>query len=146
MRRIVLTQEQIDEFDLPVSPIDGVSVELDALEAVRPGEFERIVEGHIARYQDPDLDDRVEERFEDFKAEIEATNEEAVTEVERAELELDRRCQALAAEFNERLAPLDARAAELFAGIRSRLAEGGTPVFEPPVPEAEDPDNDDPSV
>jgi hypothetical protein len=145
LRHIVLTQDQIDEYTLPVSPIDGVSVELDALEAIRPGEFERIVESEIRRYHDPNLDEKVDEAFDDFKADVEAMNDAAVTETEREELEeLDRQRDALVTEFNARLAPLNVRAAELFAGIRERLAEGDTPVFDPPLPEPEDSEHGDP--
>ena len=72
-------------------------------------------------------------------------NDAAVTEAERSEVdELDRQRDVLVTEFNARVAPLNTRAAELFANIRRRLAKGETPVFEPPVPEPEDAEHDDP--
>jgi hypothetical protein len=74
VRRIVLTQEQCEEFGLPRTPSkdtdrraagfeerygEGVT-ELDALEALHPGELERILEEEIERYYDGDLDDRID--------------------------------------------------------------------------------------
>jgi hypothetical protein len=74
VRRIVLTQEQCEEFELPRTPSkdtdrraagfeerygEGVT-ELDALEALHPGELEQILEQEIARYYDGDLDDRID--------------------------------------------------------------------------------------
>jgi len=101
LRRIVLTQEQIDEFDLPKSPIDGLSVELDALEAVRPGEFGRIVEEAIGQYHDPYLDEKVEEAFDVLQAKIDSANAAAITKAERLELDaLDQEREALTAGFN----------------------------------------------
>ncbi len=69
---IALTAEQVREYDLPRTPIkksdlragnfEAVhgkgAVELDALEALCPGELARIVEEHIKRFRDPSLEDR----------------------------------------------------------------------------------------
>lgn len=106
---IILTADQVAEYDLPRAPIkksdrragnfeavhgEG-AVELDALEALHPGEFKRIVEGHILRYRDPSLRsrtsdalnlayERVDAALEDaigFELEQIATIEEAVTGV-----------------------------------------------------------------
>ena len=54
---IVLTDEQVEEFGLPKAPDskDRLRTELDALEALHPGELERIVEAEIGRWRDPDL-------------------------------------------------------------------------------------------
>lgn len=130
-RRIVLTPEQIEEYNLPVSPLDGVSVELDALEALHPGVLAGIVAEEISRYLDPDLDEKVKEAFHVFNADIEDANNALVTEAEQGELEdLERQRDALAAEFNAKLAPLNARAEELFAGIDERINAADAPEFE----------------
>ncbi len=66
---IVLTEEQVRRYQLPRTPIKESerrrdrfeqqygtgAVELDALEALHPGEFERIVRGCVERYYDTDL-------------------------------------------------------------------------------------------
>jgi hypothetical protein len=71
---IVLTEQQVVEFALPRVPIkksekrrtnfekaygEG-AVELDALEALYPGELGRIVGEHLARYRDPEIGRKVE--------------------------------------------------------------------------------------
>lgn len=50
---IVLTKEQVAEFGLPKTE-DG-KTELDALEALRPGELARIVEAEVEAWRDPEL-------------------------------------------------------------------------------------------
>ena len=47
---LALTPEQIDQFDLPRSVEKAGATELDALEALRPGELERIVRSAIEPY------------------------------------------------------------------------------------------------
>jgi hypothetical protein len=71
VRNIVLTREQCEQYRLPSSPVekdkdrgavfmerfgvDGIT-ELDALEALHPGELERILTSEIERYYDIHLD------------------------------------------------------------------------------------------
>lgn len=56
---IVLTDEQVKEYKLPKSPDskDRLRTELDALEALYPGELARIVEAEVERWRDPELAD-----------------------------------------------------------------------------------------
>jgi hypothetical protein len=63
---IVLTAEQVKHYELPPDPTREGAVELDALEALHPGELDRIVRGEIERLRDPALADRLAD------AEIEA--------------------------------------------------------------------------
>jgi hypothetical protein len=135
LRRIVLTPEQIEEYQLPASPEDGVSVELDALEANHPGVFGQIVEEEISRYLDPNLDDKVQIVFDAFNHSIEDANDAVVTLEEQDEIEdLEEQRKALAAEFDAKLAALNERAKELFAAIAERrdqrIADGDAPEFE----------------
>jgi hypothetical protein len=75
LRPVVLTHDQCCEYRLPRTPIkegerraaafearfgEGAT-ELDALEALHPGELKRILEQEIARYYDHNLDQRVRE-------------------------------------------------------------------------------------
>jgi hypothetical protein len=71
LHRLVLTREQVAHYSLPRIPIKDTdarkarfeaqhgagAVELDALEAVVPGELERIIREALAPYRDPDLAD-----------------------------------------------------------------------------------------
>ncbi len=58
---IVLTSEQVERWELPPDPARDNAVELDALEALHPGELARIVRGEIARLRDPTLRDRLDD-------------------------------------------------------------------------------------
>jgi len=75
VRPVVLTHDQCVEFRLPRTPIKETerrganfearfgegATELDALEAIRPGELERILVREIERYHDVTLNDRIED-------------------------------------------------------------------------------------
>jgi hypothetical protein len=91
---IVLTEQQCTDYDLPKKPIkesdkgkasfeerygEG-AVELDALEALRPGELRRILIEAIAPYQDPDFDDRMAEAAGDLDARLEEIAADVVAE------------------------------------------------------------------
>jgi hypothetical protein len=52
---IVLTAEQIAKYNLPKSPDDGKSVELDAMKQNYPDELREIIESAILRYHDKGL-------------------------------------------------------------------------------------------
>jgi hypothetical protein len=76
LHHILLTQEQIIKYKLPRSPIKESdrrkanfedkfgtgAVELDALEALYPGEFSRILESHILEYFDTKLEEKVSDK------------------------------------------------------------------------------------
>jgi hypothetical protein len=77
VRAVVLTEEQIVEYALP-RDTEG-RTELDALEALHPGELERILEREIARYYDNTLAKRISAKakpvktlLNNFNAEIHA--------------------------------------------------------------------------
>jgi len=84
LRPIVLTHDQCIEYRLPRTPIKesetraerfeerfgGGATELDALEALHPGELERILVEEIERYYDPELAERIEESAGDVRSEL----------------------------------------------------------------------------
>ena len=89
MRPILLDEQQCLHYGLPPIPMkDGErraekfkerygvagATELDALEPLHPGEFERIVTQEIERYIDADLDDNVNEVAEEVQADIDDVN------------------------------------------------------------------------
>jgi hypothetical protein len=75
VRPVALTHQQCRRYRLPRTPIKATerraakfeerfgegATELDALEALRPGELRRLLMKEIERYYDSDLDDRVDE-------------------------------------------------------------------------------------
>lgn len=102
---IILTAEQAAEYDLPRTPIkksdlragnfeaahgEG-AVELDALEALHPGEFSRIVEDHIRQFRDPSLEARTWDAYNRAHEAVNAAIEEAIgSELDRiSEIEND---------------------------------------------------------
>jgi hypothetical protein len=89
VRPILLDKEQVLHYGLPPIPMkDGEhraekfkerygvegATELDALEALHPGEFAAIVTREIERYIDHTLDDRVEAAIEEMQGEIDGVN------------------------------------------------------------------------
>jgi hypothetical protein len=88
VRPIVLTHDQCVRYRLPRTPIKETetraaafearfgegATELDALEALNPGELERVLEREIARYYDADLDERINETIDEMRAELHQIN------------------------------------------------------------------------
>ena len=88
VRPIVLTPEQCIHYRLPRTPLKDTvpgkdrfeerfgagATELDALEALHPGELARILETEILRYYDDTLDDGIEEVVDEVKAELRKIN------------------------------------------------------------------------
>ena len=87
VRPVVLTEEQCIEYRLPRIPIkasehrgakfeerfgEGMT-ELDALEALHPGELQRILVTEIERYYDDELDDEIANEVEKLEDEIRQT-------------------------------------------------------------------------
>lgn len=85
---VVLTPEQCRQYDLPRTPLKASekrgpkfearfgagATELDALEAIHPGELAKILEREIARFHDAELDAAIAETAEEAQAELDAIN------------------------------------------------------------------------
>jgi hypothetical protein len=161
---IGLTAEQVKEYGLPTIPIketdrrraafearhgvDG-AVELDALEALRPGELARLVREAVEPWMDESLSGLLEEAEGEADA-LAAEAWEASTADLRDELEaikaeagpiLDRHRQVVA-RLNAELAPLRDRLASLAGQARARFDETGFDLPERPEPEEPDVDRD----
>jgi hypothetical protein len=88
VRPVVLTKKQCEEYQLPRTPIKETDVrrsafeerhgegatELDALEALHPGELGRILEREIARYWDDALEQETEDAAKPVQAELKRAN------------------------------------------------------------------------
>jgi hypothetical protein len=119
---IALTAEQVAEYKLPRIPVKDTDrrksrfemvygegqVELDALEAIHPGELARIVKGAILQYYDPELREKTEQAYADHEAYLERINEaeHSIFQDRRDELdaeydELRKEWQAIRAKFAE---------------------------------------------
>jgi hypothetical protein len=103
VRPIVLTYEQVEQYDLPRTPAketdlraasfarrfgDGV-VELDALEALHPGELARILEPEILRYYDGTLGEQIEDIGNDVWRDLNEISDEVRRQHAKAIEELE---------------------------------------------------------
>jgi hypothetical protein len=152
---IVLTQDQVADFGLPRTPIKETerragafearfgtgAVELDALEALHPGELDRIVSEAIDHYYDHSLDERVEEERErlreamhEAEASVNARHAETIT---RLRDEYD----TIRSEFAERVRVNNEATRELFTVIGQDLEIEKPDIEEYPIPGADDGDD-----
>ena len=118
---LALTKEQVDEYDLPTIPIkrtdrrkdafqerrdvDG-AVELDALEAIHPGELACIVGGSVSDYRDEDLELRVIAAGTDAQSDADEAWDVEIGEVRQAAAELDERANDIIERYRPRLKQL----------------------------------------
>jgi hypothetical protein len=165
LRQIALTHEQCVQYRLPRTPIKDSETrgeqfeerfgeggtELDALEAIHPGELRQIIENEILRYYDSDLSNRVEEQADQFREDVEAVRDEIIERyaderdaIEREHQELIRRCNAALARFRRPLEQIGERHQQLQERIVEALnAEAPDPdSVEWPEPETGDEDDD----
>ncbi len=141
---LVLTEDQCRQWNLPRTPIKDSerrgakfegrfgagATELDALEALRPGELARIVAAGIERYIDPDHARRFNAALEEHRhrlTEISATvQDHHAEEIDALRADYDR----LVRDFGE----WRDRAEAVFDGIEEHLQHVVAPEFEPPTP------------
>jgi hypothetical protein len=67
-KRIALTEEQVELYNLPANFESGEGYEVDALNAYNPKEFAKLIDSQIEPYFDKDMHDAMLER-EEFQAE-----------------------------------------------------------------------------
>jgi hypothetical protein len=136
VRPIALTREQVRRYRLPRVPIKesnkqaaeferrhnvAGATELDALEALRPGELRKIVEEEIARYIDPDLDDNVAKAHQDAQSELVDITKQAHAE-HKAEIEaLRKEHRALTKAIREQIAPFQTQFEEIERRFEQRF-------------------------
>jgi len=172
LQPVVLTADQVGEFQLPRVPVKDSDlrkehfeeaygqgqVELDALEALYPGELARIVVQEILRYYDTDLFDRAEEakqalqneldrirgeiisEHEDELIEVRTEYQEVVEAFEQTRQEFDRLVEQFVPQIEshrERLERLTERAKGVNEKIYDELNNAYVDLAEYPVPDAE---------
>lgn len=152
---VVLTHEQVKHYDrlLPTPIKDSEmrkakfeqrygegAIELDALEAIYPGELRRILERELERYYDRDLDDRVSEAEEQAQQALDDAKD-AVYERHQEELdEIEREEEALQTIFDEqikeRMASHTRRKYDLSMQIAIELEDSQPYITDEDAPEA----------
>lgn len=119
---LVLTPEQIVEFDLPSAP-DSNTVELDALEALHPGELARIVEEAVKPYIDRKYERLAKRKMSKFRQEVHKVGSEASEEYEEDWENLESEWEQLADEFKRQADDLLDQRAKLAEKIEEDLEE-----------------------
>ena len=101
---IVLTLDQVNEYSLPhkytTKEKDWI-VELDALAALREGEFERIVEDSVKRYYDPDLRKKAWEVDKDLQFELDRIGRDILRGPSDDMTDLDKEYKELLEDYNK---------------------------------------------
>lgn len=145
---LVLTTEQVENYELPRTPIkegekrrgsfedrygEGAT-ELDALQALHPGALSDIISEAFGHYFDEDLSSEVEEAREQV-SEVAARRQETVYSRHAEELEsLEAEYQSLRAEFETRMASHNARLAALWGEMAAELEAEAPEVSTADVP------------
>jgi hypothetical protein len=164
--QIVLTPKQCKEYDLPKTPakenenasekgkairqgrkarfeaIHGKGVtELDALDALHPGEFAEIVENKIRSFYDDTLDERVAEAENDILGELVGIEDTILSDYGGQIEEIRTQYAEIKARFEAEVLPLKDRIENVYAAIQTRMYDTDLPDLD--VPEAEiDPENE----
>jgi hypothetical protein len=165
---LALTREQVKTYKLPRIPIKDTdtrkggfedrygedAVELDALEALRPGELARLVREAIAPYRDETLSERLDEAAEDAreraKAAWNARMAPYAAEVEDIKVEARRlvagyadALRRLNNRLQEELVSLHERAARVRQAVKGEIERFDVDLPERPEPETEPVDEDE---
>jgi hypothetical protein len=157
LRPIALTLEQCRQFELPRTPIKASdkratewerrfgegATELDALEALHPGELQRIVETEISRYHDFDLTSEIAATAADINAELERLNRRARARRRAQIKQLRSEWDQIAKEHQRQIAQWREGAEDVWHDIANELRAGAPDQIDWPEP-AEGDEDDDP--
>lgn len=147
---LVMTIDQVQQYQLPRTPIkDGErragafeerygegAVELDALEALYPGELERILVDTIAHYYDGTLSRRTVEVYNELVDDLDE-RQQAVIDEHAAELEeLQQEYEVIRREFAGRIAQVSGRVSVLYNTMRAELRTRVPDINDYPIPKA----------
>ena len=132
---VILTAEQVAVYDLPRTPIKDSDLrkktweelhgrgatELDALEALRPGEMARIIDAAILGYYDPTLNERAAETRAELTAALSDRRDEALEEYQEELGDIRADYRELQTEFDQTRRRFD----ELIADFQEEIDTHG---------------------
>jgi hypothetical protein len=135
LRPVALTKEQCIEFNLPRTPIKDTDLrkdkweerhgegatELDALEALYPGELGRILVAEIERYYDDTLQERIDDTESGVDAELEEINAEVRAEHEAKISALRDKHARLVEQFREEIVAIERKYQEEFQALSEEI-------------------------
>lgn len=148
---VVLTEQQVKRYRLPRTPIKDTerrkahfedtygtgATELDALEALYPGELERILRKELDRYYDHALARRVAQERNAIGLYLDQLGAQVVQEYSEPLAALRAEYNALRQELSTRFASYNERQQELWQAISDQLVEIAPTIDQFPVPEAD---------
>lgn len=152
---IALTAEQVAQYRLPRIPIKETdnrrakfeakygegAVELDALEAIYPGELGRLLNEAIAPYWDTELENRLRDQAAEVRDQISFAWSDLVEEEARQVARIQRAITEVFAEFQDELSDLSERLNDALEPYREDLEEIERAIntkrreFDPDLPE-----------
>ena len=137
LQPLMLTAEQVKKYKLPRTPIKDSdkrkgafedlhgegAVELDAMDAIHPGEFTRIVEAEIRKYRDESLEEMIGETKYEVTSDVETEWEIAIDETQSAVNEISDEVDGIVSKYRPQLAALNKALQAELAPLRERLEE-----------------------
>jgi len=167
LNHIVLTREQVERYRLPRTPVKDSdrrkasfeerygegAVELDALEALRPGELAGVVEENILRFWDSELQEKIAEARMKAKKELAAHWQARImpfqgdlddlkAQVEDVVQKYQVRLEEMREELTSELEPYEDAADSLWSAIQDAAADIEPSLPALPEPEVEEDDQD----
>lgn len=148
---VILTQEQVQYYRLPRTPIKETerrrfgfeerygegAVELDALEALYPGQLHDLLAQYMNCYYDTSLDARTEEMRRILEHDLSQVWQTVLVRYQPALAALQAEHDQVQAEFAERMTGYSERLQDVWHAIRTDLAHAAPSVASYPVPEPE---------
>ena len=130
LKPLALTHAQIIEHDLPLSIDDKKRVELDALEALVPGELAKIVREAVAPYLDETVDDQLDDTRREAKRivrdkwlQLTLPHEEKLQALQKSVKSVTKKYEREAADLNKRLSRELATLKKPLSQLQSDVAE-----------------------
>jgi hypothetical protein len=153
---VALTQQQCIDYRLPRTPIKDTELraarfeerfgegatELDALEALHPGELARLLRAELDRYFDHDLDRRMRQAREELAADLESAGEAAAAPHEAEIAALHAEYEQFRSQFEALLGPWMARYEAVRLAVIEAMEDAQPDLTDYPIPEPEEADED----
>lgn len=145
---VVLTLEQVQQYQLPRTPIKETerrrsdfeerhgegAVELDALEALYPGQLQELVSRHLDFYYDWTLEDRVQDQYHALRSQLSGIWQDVMGNYEGNVGLLQAEYEQVRQEFEARMGTLGGRIRNQWQAIRRDLEQYTGVVDEYPLP------------
>jgi hypothetical protein len=127
LEQIVLTEDQVKQYNLPKS-FDTEATELDALEALHPGELKKIVEKAILKYYSTEAEEAADNLWDDIYDTCDNIRNEILTENAIELNKIKQMYGEMKAEMEQKMNQIKKRSDELYENIAIEM-QNRTPDF-----------------